>query len=213
LGDGSSSLHIAREPEVKMNPNAPLPTRRLPSGTVITQARDWQTNPVTLNSPALEVMTDLSKVKAATTSPSTTLRQAEQIMIYQGVRMLLVISDMPAIAGLVTATDLHGDQQMRLIQQRNARYDELCVADVMAGLSMLDAIDYEDMKSATVGNVVATLQRHGRNHLLVVEGPSSGSQQRVRGVISRTQIERQLGSPIPVTEVANTFADVVQMLS
>lgn len=196
-----------------MDSNSPLPTRRLPPGTVIAQARDWQTNPITLASPALEVMTDLTKVKAATTSPSTTLRQAEQIMIYQGVRMLFVVSDMPAIEGLVTTTDLHGDQQMRLVQQRNVRYDELSVADVMAGLSMLDAIDFEDLKSATVGNVVATLRRHGRNHLLVVESPTADSPRRVRGVISRTQIERQLGLPIPVTEVANTFAEVVQMLS
>jgi len=196
-----------------MDPNSALPTKRLPPGSVLAQARDWQTHPVRLDSPALEVMTDLTRVKAASTSPSTTLRQAEQIMIYQGVRMLFVVSDMPAIEGLVTSTDLHGDQQMRLVQQRNVRYDELCVADVMAGLAMLDAIDYEDLNSATVGNVVATLRRHGRNHLLVVDGPAEKSPRRVRGVISRTQIERQLGTAIPVTEVANTFADVVQMLS
>ena len=196
-----------------MDPNSPLPTRRLPPGTVIAQARDWQSDPVALGSPALEVMTDLTKVKAATTLPSTTLRQAEQHMIYQGVRMLFVVSEMPAIEGLVTTTDLHGDQQMRLVQQRNIRYDELCVADIMAGLSMLDAMDYEDLKSATVGNIVATLQRHGRNHLLVVEGSTGEHPRRVRGVLSRTQIERQLGRDIPVTEVANTFADVVQMLS
>jgi len=195
-----------------MNPNSPLPTRRLPPGTVIAQARHWP-NPITPESPALEVMTDLTKVKAATTSPSTTLRQAEQIMIYEGVRMLFVVSDMPAIEGLVTTTDLHGDQQMRLVQQRNIRYDELRVADVMADLSVLDAIDFDDMKAATVGNVVATLRRYGRNHLLVAEGPTVDAPRRVRGVFSRTQIERQLGAPVPITEVANTFADVVQMLS
>ena len=196
-----------------MNPSSPLPTRRLPSGTVIAQARDWPTDPVTLQSPALEVMTDLTRVKAATTSPLTSLRQAEQIMIYQGVRMLFVVSDMPAIVGMVTTTDLHGDAQMRLVQQRNVRYEELCVADVMAGVSMLDAIDYGDLKAATVGNLVATLRRHGRNHLLVVEGPHDDAPAQVRGVISRTQIERQLGSPIPVTEVANEFPDVVKMLA
>jgi len=196
-----------------MSPNSPLPTRRLPSGTVIAQARDWPNHPVTLDSPALDVMTDLTRVRAATTGLSTTLRQAEQIMIYQGVRMLFVVSDMPAIEGLVTTTDLHGDRQLRLVQQRNVRYEDLCVADVMAGLSMLDAIDLEDMKAATVGNVIATLRRHGRNHLLVAEGPTDDTPRRVRGLFSRSQIERQLGAPVPVTEVANSFADVVQMLS
>lgn len=196
-----------------MDPRSPLPTQRLPAGTVIAQARDWQTSPVTLDSPALEVMTDLTTVKAATVSPSMTLRQAEQTMIYLGVRTLFVVSEMPAIEGLVTSTDLHGNQQMRLVQQRNLRYEELCVADVMAALSELDAIDYEDMKAATVGNVVATLRRHGRNHLLVSEVAAGEQRHRLRGVISRTQIERQLGLPVPVTEVANTFADVVQMLA
>lgn len=196
-----------------MDPRSPLPTKRLPAGTVIAQARDWQTSPVTLDSPALEVMTDLTTVKAATVNPSMTLRQAEQTMIYLGVRTLFVVSEMPAIEGLVTSTDLHGNRQLRLVQQRNIRYEELCVADVMAALSELDAIDYEDMKAATVGNVVATLRRHGRNHLLVSELAAGEQRHRLRGVISRTQIERQLGLPVPVTEVANTFADVVQMLA
>lgn len=192
---------------------SPLPTARVLPGTVIAQTRDWQDQPVTLDSPALEVMTDLTRVKAATVHPSTTLRQAEQVMITQGVRMLFVVSNMPTIEGLVTSTDLHGDTQMRLVQQRNARYDELRVADVMVDLPHLDAIEFEVMKLATVDNVIATLRRYGRNHLLVIEAPTEGSPRRIRGVISRAQIERQLGAPVAVTEVANSFADVVQMLS
>jgi CBS domain-containing protein len=195
-----------------MDPTVPLPTRRLPAGTVLAQARDWPTQPVTLDAPALEVMTDLTRVKAATVTPMTSLAQAEQVMITLGVRMLFVVSDMPAIVGLVSLADLHGDASMRAIEQRNARREELCVADVMAGASMLDAVDIADLRSATVANLVATLQRHGRNHLLVVEG-GGGMPARVRGLISRAQVERQLGSPIPVTEVANAFPDVVRMLA
>jgi CBS domain-containing protein len=196
-----------------MDRNSPLPTRRLGPGTVIAQARDWQTSPVSLESPALEVMTDLTQVKAATTSPSTTLRQAEQFMIYQGVRMLFVVREMQAIEGLVTSTDLHSDAQLRLVQQRNLRYDELTVSHVMTPLSELDAIDFAVMRFATVSNVIATLRRYGRNHLLVTELSSAAGPGRVRGVVSRTQIERQLGMPVPVTEVANTFAEVVKMLA
>ena len=196
-----------------MERDEPLATGRLQPGTVIAQARVWQTMPVTLDSPALDLMTDLTQVKAATAGPTTSLRQAEQIMIYQGVRMLFVVSDMPAIEGLITTTDLHGDRQMQLVQQRNVKYDELSVADVMAGLSMLDAIDYEDMKNGSVSNVIATLRRHGKNHLLVVQRPAGKTPRRVRGVISRAQIERQLGAPVEVTDVANSFADLGQMLS
>jgi len=50
------------------------------------------------------------------------------------------------------------------------RYDELIVADVMTPLAILDAVDLDALRRATVSNVIATLQRHGRNLLLVVEG-------------------------------------------
>jgi CBS domain-containing protein len=196
-----------------MNPAAALTTRRLERGTAITQAQPWQSAPVNPDSPALAVMTDLALVKAATTSPSTSLREAEQIMIYQGVRMLFVVTEMPSIEGLITTTDLRGDRQLRVVHDRHMRYDELCVADVMTPLAMLDAIDFAEMKSATVSNMIATLKQFGRNHLLVVEGAADTGRQRVRGVISRAQIERQLGTVIDVTEVASSFAELGQMLA
>ena len=64
-------------------------------------------------------------------------------MIYQGVRMLFVVTDMPSIEGLITATDLRGDKQMRVVHERNLRYDDLCVADVMTEPAPLDAIDLD----------------------------------------------------------------------
>ncbi len=196
-----------------MNPRAALPTLRLERGTSIVQAQPWQTAPVTLESPAVQVMTDLALVKAATTHPQTSLLEAEQTMIFLGVRMLFVVSEMPAIEGLITTTDLRGDRQLRVVHDRHMRYDELCVADVMTPLSTLDAVDFAHMKAGTVGNVIATLKQFGRNHLLVVETAGEPARQRVRGVISRAQIERQLGAPIDVTEVATSFADLGQMLA
>ena len=195
-----------------MNPVAALPTFRLDRGTTLAQAQPTDNAPVTLASPALAVMTDLTKVKAATTHPRTTLRQAEQAMIYQGVRMLFVVTEMPLIEGLITATDLGGDKQMRVVHERHLHYDELCVADVMTELGALDAIDYAVVRVAAVGNAVATLQRLGRNHLLVVEASTAQTPRRVRGVISRSQVERQLGRPIDITPIANSFSEIERAL-
>jgi CBS-domain-containing membrane protein len=159
-------------------------------------------------------MTDLTLVKAATASPGTLLRQAEQQMIYQGVRMLFVVSEMPAIEGLITTTDLQGDRPMRLVQQRGVRHDELTVGDIMTPLAMLDAIALADLSRARVAHVIATLIRQGRNHLLVTDAAPNGSASpRVRGVLSRAQIERQLGRTIEVPEIAHSFAELGQMLS
>jgi CBS domain-containing protein len=106
-------------------------------------------------------MTDLTKVKAATIHPDQTLRQAEQTMIYQGVRMLFVVNEMPVLEGLVTSTDLHSERQMSLVHSRHLRFDEMRVADVMSDLSMLDAIALDSMRIATVSNLIATLRSLG----------------------------------------------------
>ena len=196
-----------------MHRDAVIPTFQLAGGTTITQASPWQTFPVTPDSPALEVMTDLTKVKAATVHPDQTLRQAEQTMIYQGVRMLFVVNEMPVLQGLITSADLHSERQMSLVHSRHLRFDEVRVADVMAALSMLDAIALDSMRIATVSNLVATLRSLGRNHLLVVQAGTAGAAQQVRGVISRAQIERQLGQPVEVAEeLAGNFAEVVRAL-
>ena len=195
-----------------MNPPAALPTFKLESGTALAQAGPPNPTPVTLDSPALRVMTDLTQMRAATTHPSTSLREAEQIMIYQGVRMLFVVTDMPAVVGLITTTDLHGDNQMRAVHARGLRYDELCVADVMTETALLDAVDYGRMQSASVGDAIATLKRFGRNHLLVVEAATPQTPRRLRGVISRSQVERQLGAVIDMAPIASNFSELERAL-
>jgi CBS domain-containing protein len=168
---------------------------------------------VTLDSPALWVMTDLTQVSAATVRPDETLGKAEALMIQEGVRMLFVVAHMPCVEGIVTATSLTGDKPMKLVQQRKARRHELFVADVMTRLSDLDAVPLETLERSTVGAVAATLRKFGRPHLLVVERATSHSAARIRGLISHTQVERQLGSPLPIHEIATTFVEIEQALA
>lgn len=196
-----------------MNRVAALQTFRLEPDVSIAQASPWHVLPVTPDAPALKVMTDLTQVKTATTHPRTTLRQAEQIMLYQGVRMLFVVTEMPSVDGLITTTDLHCDRTLQLVHERHVRYDDLCVADVMTELSMLDAIDFDRMGTATVANVIATLQRFGRSHLLVVQAATDRTPRRVRGVVSRAQIERQLGTAIDVSPIASSFSEIERALA
>jgi CBS domain-containing protein len=191
----------------------PLPTFRFPENTCIPQAQPQLMGAVTLESPALEVMTDLALVKASTIDPQTSLDRAEQVMIHQGVRLLFVVSSFPCVDGLVASGDLSGDKAMRLVSQRHVRHEELCVADVMTELPALDALEYNDLRSATVSRVVATFKKFGRKHLLVVQGATAQAPARIRGVISLAQLERQLGQSIALTEIASTFAEINMALA
>ena len=188
----------------------PLQTFRLEAGVAI--AAHAGAARVTVDSPALDAVTDLTLVKAVFTPATTSLRQAEAQMIAQGVRMLFVAADMHSLDGLVTSTDLHGDRQVRLVQEHHLRYDDLTVADVMTGLATLDAVDFDSLRTATVGHLIATLRRFGRNHLLAVETPTAEAPSRVRAVISRTQIERQLGAPVDITPIARSFSEIERAL-
>jgi CBS-domain-containing membrane protein len=196
-----------------MNPNAALPTFRIQADTSVAAALPPPAAVVTLATPALEVMTDLTRVRAATTTPGTALDLAETQMIHQGVRMLFVATELPAIQGLVTSTDLRGDKAMRLVHERGVRRDELAVSDVMTPLAELDAVDFDALAHASVGNLVATLRRFGRHHLLVVQVPTAATPRRVRGVVSSTQIERQLGQRIELEEIASSFAEIERALA
>jgi CBS-domain-containing membrane protein len=194
--------------------NAPaLPTFRFPENTCIPQAQPQVMGSVTLASPGLEVMTDLALVKASTVDPQSSVDRAEQVMIHQGVRLLFVVSDFPCVEGLITSTDLSGDKPMRLVSQRNIKHHELLVSDLMTPLSMLDAIEFDDLKSSTVSHVIATFKKFGRKHLLVVQGATAQAPARIRGVISLTQLERQLGQTIAATEIATTFAEINMALA
>ena len=191
-----------------------LPTFRFPEGTHIARAQPTSGQPVTLDSPARAVMTDLTHVRAATIGPDTPLAQARETMIYQGVRLLFVVSQMPDVAGLITSTDLEGERPMQVLSRRGVKYEDLVVSDVMSPLTALDAIDLGDLAHAHVAQVVATLKHLGRRHLLVIEKARDlAGAPRVRGVISQAQVERQLGSQIPVVEVAHNFAEITASLS
>jgi CBS domain-containing protein len=173
-----------------------IATFRFPPDTCIPQAQPRAGGKVSLESPALEVMTDLAVVKAETIEPDTALAQAEKVMIHRGVRSLFVTSIFPCIEGLVTAADLIGDKPMRVVGLRQIRHQDLRVADVMTELKDLDAIDYDELKKSDVGNVVATFEKLKCTHVLVVQSAKLAGPARIRGVISVTQVERQLGKSI-----------------
>lgn len=189
-----------------------LHTFRLEAGIGLAEAEPRVDSPVTIDSPAIQVMTDLTQIRAATVRPSMSLMEAQQSMIHQGVRLLFVTTDMPAITGLITTNDMRGVKPMQVVHARNLHYDELTVADVMTGIDMLDAIAYERLHRATVGDAIATIKRLGQNHLLVVEQATDSTPRRIRGLISRSQIERQLGETITLTPIANSFAEIERAL-
>jgi CBS domain-containing protein len=169
-------------------------------------------NAVTLDSPALEVMTDLSKVAAVTIEPSAPVTVANEYMIGRAVRSLFVTASDGHLVGLVTTTDILGERPVRAIQARRISRNELVVSDVMTPVDSIVAMRIEDVRAAKVGHIVASLKQAGRHHELVAERLADGKTC-IRGIFSASQIARQLGVPLQITELARTFAEIEEALT
>src|SRR5205085_5139973 len=184
----------------------PLPIRELGANAGFRRPVQPPAARVTHESPALQVMTDLTRVAPATIRPQAPLAGANQFMITRGVRLLLVADDQENVLGVISASDILSERPMRVAIERGLRRDELTVADVMTPAEQVEVIDYADVAPARVGHVLETLRRAGRQHALVVEhdGPTM-----VRGIFSISQIARQLGVAVePGAEVARTFSEI-----
>lgn len=168
--------------------------------------------PVRADSPAIEVMTDLQQVAAATTTADVPLSQATQTMVARGVRLLLVTQTGGEIAGLITARDTMGERPIKMIQQHGGKHGDLTVRDCMTPVESIEVLSMDDVLHAEVGHIVATLKNLGRQHAMVVDTDASGTQH-IRGIFSITQIGRQLGMPLQTFEVAKTFAEIEAALA
>jgi len=162
---------------------------------------------VRIDSPAVDVMTDLTRITAVIILPGDTVDEAHRRMIQRGVRLLLVVDADRRVHGLVTANDVLGEKPVKKAVQQGVHRSEVQVRDIMTPRDALEVLDIRDVEASTVGHIVATLKAAGRQHTLVVDQDAKG-RQRVRGVFSATQIARQLGIAITTEAVARTFADI-----
>lgn len=168
---------------------------------------------VSYDSPAVEVMTDLTRIPAATITAEMPLLDANRAMMLRGVRLLLVADPRHQVVGVISVADLLGERPVRVAAERGLQLGDLTVGNVMTPLSAVEAVELGEVLRADVGHVLATLRRAGRQHALVLER-IEGGRGIIRGIFSVTQIARQLGEPQELsTEVARNFAEIEAAIS
>jgi len=190
----------------------PLDLKRLQSEAGYCQPTQPLPDRVTLEDPAMSVMTDLTRVSAVVSLPGDTVNEAHRRMIQRGVRLLLVVDAHRKVVGIVTATDILGEKPVQVATARGIPREQVLVSDIMVTQANLEVLDLADVRAAKVGHVVATLRKAGRQHAMVVEQKEEGGQS-VRGLFSVTQIARQLGVTIQISEIARTFSEIEATLS
>src|SRR5574343_939045 len=172
-----------------------------------------QADIVTPDSPAIEVMTDLKQIVAATVGADVLLSHANHLMISRGVRSLIVTNGKGDVVGLLTATDVLGEKPMQCVQKNGIKHDEISVKDVMTKQEEIEVLTLKQVMQAKVIDIIETLKAHNRNHALVVDTDPLSNRQMVRGIFSASQIARQLGVATQIHAVAKTFAQIEAVLA
>jgi CBS domain-containing protein len=184
-----------------------IPVNSMPAGARLAQNRPSAR--VAIDAPAIEVMTDLEAVAAASITPDRPLDEANAIMIRRGVRLLFVVDGAGTIAGVITATDLLGEKPVRFAQDHGVKRGEVLVGDIMTPASGMDTLSMQDVGHSRVGHVVATLKALGRQHALVADLGTK----RIRGIFSASHVARRLGVDLQTSEIAHTFAEIEAALA
>jgi CBS-domain-containing membrane protein len=142
----------------------------------------------------MRVMTDFAASPAFTICADCAVDDALDEMFRRGVRALLVLDEEDAVVGLITSYDIQGERaQQYLEDQPNRRREELRVREILTPCGAWTSIDWHEAQSARVGDVLAIFRSTNSPYLIVLEASTETAPGLLRGIISRTHLERQLG--------------------
>jgi CBS domain-containing protein len=142
--------------------------------------------------PALLAVTDFAREHPATVDEERQIDDALADMVRLGVRALLVVRDQ-RITGLITSYDIQGEKPMQFLQSSTYnQHKDLSVAHIMTRWDDLLAVEWDHLKTAHAGDLLAVLEEAGVTHLLVVDSSVKGQAPTVRALVSKARLLRQL---------------------
>ena len=148
-----------------------------------------------LTDPALHVVTDFAWEAPVSVPEGLSIDDALREMIRAGVRALLVVQD-DRVTGLITSYDIQGERPLQFLRQSGyRRHDEIEVGHIMTPWEHVPTLDWRALGRARVADLAAFFKSTTATHVMMVEHSAPG-RSTVRGLISRSRLERQLGHSI-----------------
>jgi CBS domain-containing protein len=186
---------------LRLRPATPVhASYRLQSGAAVTAPNFLRSAPelhfVRPSDSATRVMTDFAASPAFTIGADRGIDDALDEMFRRGVRALVVLDEEDAVVGLVTSYDIQGERAQRcLAGQPDRRREELKVREILTPCGEWTTIDWHEAQAARIEDVLEIFRSTDAPYLLVLEASTETAPGLLRGIISRTRLERQLGEP------------------
>lgn len=134
---------------------------------------------------------------------STKLKHVDAILDGSEQRFALVLDANDRLAGIVTGRDLFGRKSVQKAQELSTKHGELAVQHLMQPIERLPLISLNQLEQSRIGDVVATLQKSGRDFLLVEQNAEL-----VALVAALTIVERT-GESVQIHHHASSFAEII----
>jgi CBS-domain-containing membrane protein len=142
--------------------------------------------------PAVRVVTDFVWEEPVVVPQNRSIDDALREMLRAGVRALLVVRD-DAVTGLITSYDIQGERPLQFLATAGySRHDEIEVGHIMTPWERVPTFDWDMLSHTHVSDIEAIFTASSATHVVIVEHPAKGAPL-VRGLVSRTRLERQLG--------------------
>lgn len=147
--------------------------------------------------PALRAVTDFTKSAALTVAEDRGIQSALNDMFRYGVRALIALSVDGEVTGLITSYDIEGKPARDFLKRNPDRVPEsLTVRDVFTPFERLPTMSWTDLEQGQIADLVEAFQTRDAPYLVALEHREDGAPQYLRGLISRTTLERRLGSSL-----------------
>ncbi|MGH8317960.1 MAG: CBS domain-containing protein [Steroidobacteraceae bacterium] len=174
------------------------PSYRLQSGAAVTVAHSLRSAPghhlVRRSDSAVRVMTDFAASPAFTIGAECAIDDALDEMFRRGVRALIVLGEDNAVVGLVTSYDIQGERTQQHLEGRfSRRSEQVRVRDILTPCREWSSLDWHRVESARIEDVLELFRSTDSPYLVVLETGNGTAAGFLRGIISRTRLERQLG--------------------
>jgi CBS domain-containing protein len=139
-------------------------------------------------------MTDFTAGPAFTISADCAIDDALDEMFRRGVRVLIVLAEDGAVVGLITSYDIQGERTQQCLEgQPGRRREEVHVREILTPCSQCSTIEWQRVQSARIEDVMEVFRSTNSPYLIVLDAHNEPTAGLLRGIISRTRLERQLG--------------------
>lgn len=145
---------------------------------------------LTLDSPAIEFMTDFEVISPVTIDKTRTIDEAINQMHNNGVRSLLVMNHDNSIIGVFTNKDAQSVKVLSFMSKNNIRdRDDVSVNDIMTPTTKIHALLLEDIQNTrlSIRDVLTELSHLHERYILVIS-VISDTEVSLKGMISASNI-------------------------